>query len=257
MGNVIALAGGPVEFTGPAQAQSAGVSTVYQEINLCPNLSVVDNLFLGKEENLASARELNAELHKTFDESQIYRIDHFLGKEPVMDIVRRFGGAAPDDVHVLKMAMPAHADEGCLCSAHATVSALLAEARDHAERRALEDAQRDEERDRHVFYMNRKQGQLPNQIQREVRAAISILRERRPVPQFVESLGRIAHLVVAYKAVVGIHQGIFHSFGHQGSAELHATLVKTGNSFIQFRIAFRWPFQENEFQKFSSFNSNR
>lgn len=48
-------------------------------------------------------------------------------KEPVMDIVRRFGGAAPDDVHVLKMAMPAHADEGCLCSAHATVSALLAD----------------------------------------------------------------------------------------------------------------------------------
>ena len=48
-------------------------------------------------------------------------------KEPVMDIVRRFGGAAPDNVHVLKMAMPAHADEGCLCSAHATVSALLAD----------------------------------------------------------------------------------------------------------------------------------
>ena len=48
-------------------------------------------------------------------------------KEPVMDVVRRFGGAAPDDVHVLKMAMPAHADEGCLCSAHATVSALLAD----------------------------------------------------------------------------------------------------------------------------------
>lgn len=48
-------------------------------------------------------------------------------KEPVMDIVRRFGGLAPDDVHCLKMAMPAHADEGCLCSAHATVSALLAD----------------------------------------------------------------------------------------------------------------------------------
>lgn len=48
-------------------------------------------------------------------------------KEPVMDVVRRFGGLAPDNVHVLKMAMPAHADEGCLCSAHATVSALLAD----------------------------------------------------------------------------------------------------------------------------------
>jgi CO dehydrogenase maturation factor len=48
-------------------------------------------------------------------------------KEPVMDIVTRYGGLAPDNVHVLKMAMPAHADEGCLCSAHATVSALLAD----------------------------------------------------------------------------------------------------------------------------------
>jgi CO dehydrogenase maturation factor len=46
-------------------------------------------------------------------------------KEPVMDIVARYGGLAPDGVHVLKMAMPAHADEGCLCSAHATVSGLL------------------------------------------------------------------------------------------------------------------------------------
>ena len=31
-------------------------------------------------------------------------------KEPVMDIVTRYGGLAPDNVHVLKMAMPAHAD---------------------------------------------------------------------------------------------------------------------------------------------------
>jgi len=48
-------------------------------------------------------------------------------KDPVMDVVARYGGRAPDDVYVLKMAMPAHADEGCLCSAHATVSALLAD----------------------------------------------------------------------------------------------------------------------------------
>ncbi len=48
-------------------------------------------------------------------------------KDPVMDVVNRYGGLAPDNVHVLMMAMPAHADEGCLCSAHATVSALLAD----------------------------------------------------------------------------------------------------------------------------------
>ncbi|HYU59532.1 MAG TPA: glucose-6-phosphate dehydrogenase [Solirubrobacterales bacterium] len=37
--------------------------------------------------DLASARELNSELHEVLGESQIFRIDHFLGKEPVMDIL--------------------------------------------------------------------------------------------------------------------------------------------------------------------------
>jgi glucose-6-phosphate 1-dehydrogenase len=37
--------------------------------------------------DLASAQALNAELHKFLDEAQIYRIDHFLGKEPTMDIL--------------------------------------------------------------------------------------------------------------------------------------------------------------------------
>jgi glucose-6-phosphate 1-dehydrogenase len=37
--------------------------------------------------DLASARALNAELRKVLDEWQILRIDHFLGKEPAMDIL--------------------------------------------------------------------------------------------------------------------------------------------------------------------------
>ena len=37
--------------------------------------------------DLASARELNRSLHEVLREDQIYRIDHFLGKEPVMDIL--------------------------------------------------------------------------------------------------------------------------------------------------------------------------
>ncbi|MCA2216240.1 sugar ABC transporter ATP-binding protein [Jidongwangia harbinensis] len=45
----VRLAGEPVRFTGPLQAQRAGVSTVYQEVNLCPNLSVAENIFIGRE----------------------------------------------------------------------------------------------------------------------------------------------------------------------------------------------------------------
>lgn len=33
----------------PQEAQANGISTVYQEVNLCPNLSVAENLFIGRE----------------------------------------------------------------------------------------------------------------------------------------------------------------------------------------------------------------
>lgn len=33
----------------PQEAQTNGISTVYQEVNLCPNLSVAENLFIGRE----------------------------------------------------------------------------------------------------------------------------------------------------------------------------------------------------------------
>lgn len=33
----------------PQEAQDHGISTVYQEVNLCPNLSVAENLFIGRE----------------------------------------------------------------------------------------------------------------------------------------------------------------------------------------------------------------
>ena len=46
-----------------------------------------------------SARELNAELCEVLDEPQIYRIDHFLGKEPVMDLLYlRFANAILEPV---------------------------------------------------------------------------------------------------------------------------------------------------------------
>jgi galactofuranose transport system ATP-binding protein len=45
----IEIAGEPRVFHGTADAQSAGVSTVYQEVNLCTNLSVGENVMLGRE----------------------------------------------------------------------------------------------------------------------------------------------------------------------------------------------------------------
>jgi galactofuranose transport system ATP-binding protein len=48
-GGQIELGGEPVRISGPLQAQHAGVSTVYQEVNLCTNLSVAENIFIGRE----------------------------------------------------------------------------------------------------------------------------------------------------------------------------------------------------------------
>ena len=48
-GGTIRLSGREVRFAGPLQAQEAGVSTVYQEVNLCTNLSVAENIFIGRQ----------------------------------------------------------------------------------------------------------------------------------------------------------------------------------------------------------------
>lgn len=45
--------------------------------------------------------------------------------EPVDEVLVRHTLAAPDRVQLLGMGAPAHADEGCLCSAHAVISSLL------------------------------------------------------------------------------------------------------------------------------------
>jgi glucose-6-phosphate 1-dehydrogenase len=55
------------------------------EASLTENAIVVVEKPFGHD--FASARELNAELHALIDESQLYRIDHFLGKMSVEDIL--------------------------------------------------------------------------------------------------------------------------------------------------------------------------
>ncbi|BCJ40618.1 sugar ABC transporter ATP-binding protein [Actinoplanes ianthinogenes] len=48
-GGDIKLGGEVVRITGPLAAQKAGISTVYQEVNLCTNLTVAENIFIGRE----------------------------------------------------------------------------------------------------------------------------------------------------------------------------------------------------------------
>ena len=45
----IRLDGRPVRFSGPREAEDAGIRIIYQELNLVPQLTVADNIFLGRE----------------------------------------------------------------------------------------------------------------------------------------------------------------------------------------------------------------
>jgi monosaccharide-transporting ATPase len=45
----IRLGGEVVAFGSPQEAEAAGVRTLYQEVNLCPNLSVAENIFAGRQ----------------------------------------------------------------------------------------------------------------------------------------------------------------------------------------------------------------
>jgi simple sugar transport system ATP-binding protein len=52
-GGAIAMDGGTIAPTSPRDAESRGISTVYQEINLIPHLSVMENICLGRETRAA------------------------------------------------------------------------------------------------------------------------------------------------------------------------------------------------------------
>ena len=44
----IYLEGKPVHFRSPQDAQNMGIGAVFQEIALCPNLTVAENIFIGR-----------------------------------------------------------------------------------------------------------------------------------------------------------------------------------------------------------------
>ncbi|MDQ2683364.1 MAG: sugar ABC transporter ATP-binding protein, partial [Chloroflexota bacterium] len=52
-GGTIEIGGAPVTLTNPHQAQALGISIIYQEFNLFPNMSVEENVFIGREPSRA------------------------------------------------------------------------------------------------------------------------------------------------------------------------------------------------------------
>ena len=56
---------GPVAIHSPQDAQKVGISTVYQEITLCPNLSVAENMFIGRTSGMGQNwKKVNSDTEK-------------------------------------------------------------------------------------------------------------------------------------------------------------------------------------------------
>lgn len=56
----------------PQEAQNAGISTVYQEITLCPNLTVAENMYIGRTKGAGVKwSKMNADAKKLLDSLQI------------------------------------------------------------------------------------------------------------------------------------------------------------------------------------------
>jgi fructose transport system ATP-binding protein len=66
----IRLDGKLVHFHSPLDARAAGIETVYQHLALCPALSIVDNLFLGREERVGG---LLGKIFRSLDRSRMER----------------------------------------------------------------------------------------------------------------------------------------------------------------------------------------
>ena len=67
--------GEPVKINGPTDATKLGIATVYQDLALCDNLDVVENLFLGQEERASGATgNLLRQLNETDMEQQSHQL---------------------------------------------------------------------------------------------------------------------------------------------------------------------------------------
>jgi simple sugar transport system ATP-binding protein len=71
----ITLEGKAIHAGSPQQAQQMGISTVYQEVNLCTNLSVAENIFIGREPmwfGFINSREINRRASLILDRMDIH-----------------------------------------------------------------------------------------------------------------------------------------------------------------------------------------
>ena len=83
---VIELDGRPINPRSTQEAQNEGISTVYQEVNLCPNLSVAENIYIGREPRnrfgTINWKKINADASELLDKFDLHinvtkNLDHY------------------------------------------------------------------------------------------------------------------------------------------------------------------------------------
>jgi len=110
----IFLDGSEIQPRSPLDANHLGIGIIYQELNLCPNLSVVDNIFLAHEKTRNGlitqkiqkqrARELVGKLEQKIDPDVLLG-DLRIGQQQIVEIAK----ALVQDVRILIMDEPTSA----------------------------------------------------------------------------------------------------------------------------------------------------
>src|SRR5271167_3060490 len=83
--NALGLAKSPIHYLAIPPSMFASVVQGLQKCGCSENARVIVEKPFGRD--LASAQALDQTLHEVFDESSIFRIDHYLGKEAVQNIL--------------------------------------------------------------------------------------------------------------------------------------------------------------------------
>jgi ribose transport system ATP-binding protein len=99
----IHIRGQKADIASPRMAQEMGIGIIHQELNLCPHLTVAENMFLGREfssgiltdrrKQRRAAREILAELHVDLDVDTLIR-DLPVSKQQMVEICKTLSANA-------------------------------------------------------------------------------------------------------------------------------------------------------------------